>query len=158
MMRIGQPPGERSRASKYDPAFCDRIIEMAGKGLLPEQWAAELNIAMSTLYLWANVYPEFEEAVLIAYPKAAAIWLDNGMSNIKNPDFRTSIWVEVMRKRFPALYQREAYTEEHFRDRDRGATDGKPLLDPEEMKHAPDTVINDAIAKMEERRRILKEG
>lgn len=156
---IGQQAGETGRALKYDPAMCDQVRMLAQDGLLPEEWCAHLGISMATLYRWANEYPEWEEAIVISWHLLAAFYAKKARENLNNPDLKATVLMEIMRKRFPSIWGKDPRgTQDHFEGRDRGASDDRPLLDPDEMKRAPDTVINDAIAKLEERRRVLKEG
>lgn len=104
---IGQKPGEKSRASKYDPSNCEKVIFWASEGEFIEQWAARLDVSISTIYHWANRHPDFAEAVRIAYAKMADFWLRVGVSNLGNPNFRSPVYLEILRKRLPALWKHE---------------------------------------------------
>jgi hypothetical protein len=61
-MRTGRP-------SKYDPGFCDVLIQHMEEGLSYESFAGRLSVNIDTLYEWEKVHPEFSEAKKIARAK-----------------------------------------------------------------------------------------
>lgn len=92
-------------AAKYDPAYCQLIRDLAQEGKFPERWCCEIGISMSTLYNWANRYPEFEEAVTIAWHLLASHYTDKLVAMADNAEGRgQSALLELLRKRFPSLY------------------------------------------------------
>lgn len=129
LMRIGQQLGERSRASKYKPEYCDQIIVWGEMGEFVEEWAANLNVTIPTIYYWAKTHPEFEEALGIAYTKLAATYAKVGRKNLSNPNFRQGLYVELLRKRFPTLY---------------GADPKGHIGDLDFLKTAPETLTGEA--------------
>ena len=62
------------RPTKYDPKYCDMIIEHMAEGASMASFAAEINVARSTLNEWIENYPAFSEAVKIGKAKCAAWW------------------------------------------------------------------------------------
>lgn len=104
LMTIGQQPGTRGRANKYDEGHGERIIFWASNGLFIEQWADRLDVSINTIYHWAKVHPDFAEALRIAYAKLASYWTEVGVTNLKDKDFKAPIYIEILRKRFPVLY------------------------------------------------------
>lgn len=64
--KLKKPKSNRGRKSKYSPDLCDKIVDIAKKaphGLQDVQIAEELDIAVSTLYDWAAIYPDFDYAM-----------------------------------------------------------------------------------------------
>lgn len=156
---IGQQPGEPGRALKYDQAFCDRVRDFAQRGMWPEEWCAHLGISMTTLYRWANEHPEWEEAIIIGWHLLSAHYARLARENLLNPDLRATVLMEVLRKRFPGIWGRDPKgTQDHFEARNRTADGEKPLLDPSEVRAASDDALREAIGRLEERRRVMREG
>ena len=62
------------RPSKYDPKFCDMIIEHMSEGASMASFAAEIEVARSTINKWGEDHPDFSEAISIAKSKCAAWW------------------------------------------------------------------------------------
>lgn len=66
------------RPSKYDPSYCDRVIELAKEGASKAEMALELDIAYSTFDVWQNEIPEFSEAVKKAERLSQGWWERQG--------------------------------------------------------------------------------
>lgn len=62
------------RPSKYDPKFCDMLIDHMSEGASMLSFAAEIDVNRDTLHEWARVHPEFSEAVTRGKAKCAAWW------------------------------------------------------------------------------------
>lgn len=62
------------RPSKYDPAYCDAVIEHMEEGASLTSFAASINVSRSTVTEWAAVHPEFSAAVNVGKAKCAAWW------------------------------------------------------------------------------------
>ncbi len=159
IMLIGQRPDEPGRALKYDPEFCWTVRLLAQGGKFPEEWCADLGITMSTLYAWANRYPEFEEAVLIAWHLLNAYWTDYARKNLLNKDLRTAVLLEILRKRFPETWGKSARnTQDTFEARPRAQpedlTSGTPrAMDDAARKTMDERELEARIAALEQRRR-----
>lgn len=69
-----QKPRPVGRPTKYDPAYCEQIIAFMAKGASVAAFAAEIEVARSTINEWAEKHPEFSEALNIAKAKCAAWW------------------------------------------------------------------------------------
>lgn len=67
-------PNPIGRPSKYDPAYCAQIVEHMAEGASMTSFAAEIDVARSTLNEWAEHHPEFSEAINKAKAKCAAWW------------------------------------------------------------------------------------
>lgn len=62
------------RPTKYNPKFCDQIIEFVGKGYSISAFAGYIGVSLSVIYDWFKVHPEFKEARDIAKSKSLYIW------------------------------------------------------------------------------------
>ncbi len=51
------------RPTKYDPRFCEALIEDAQAGLSLTAFAGGIGVARSTINEWMEHHPEFSEAV-----------------------------------------------------------------------------------------------
>lgn len=80
----GRKPGPRPEAerpkrlpwrpSKYDPSYCDLVIELMQKGLSLTGFAGKIGVSRSTVSLWAKEYPDFSEATNVGKAVRAATW------------------------------------------------------------------------------------
>jgi hypothetical protein len=62
------------RPSKYDPSYCDLVVEHMKDGSSLTSFAAEIDVARSTINEWMDAHPEFSEACARAKAKCAAWW------------------------------------------------------------------------------------
>lgn len=62
------------RPSKYDPSYCDLLVEHMRAGASVTSFAAEIDVARSTINEWAAVHPEFSEALSRGKAKCLAWW------------------------------------------------------------------------------------
>lgn len=60
------------RPSKYDPSYCDAIIEAGREGKSWTAFAADIGVARSTINEWIANYPQFSEAASRAKALAAS--------------------------------------------------------------------------------------
>jgi len=119
------------RPTKYDPAYCDKVIAWGRMGYTIEQIAVELKINTQTLYNWKAAHEEFleaiEEAVLCAQAFMEKLALD-ALSSDK--EFKTTLWSKIVSCRFPHVY-RDTTRNEH------SGPEGKPI--PLAVANAPMT-------------------
>jgi hypothetical protein len=66
------------RPSKYDPAHCAAVIAHMAEGASLTSFAAEIEVARSTINQWMEDHAEFSEAVHVAKAKCAAWWERQG--------------------------------------------------------------------------------
>lgn len=103
---IGQQPGQKGRATKYDPDLhCQMIRDMAQRGEFPEAWAAEIGITLNTMRVWVNTHEEFCEAAIIARHLLQTYWTRELASARNNPMAKPGIY-SIIARRFPELYGR----------------------------------------------------
>jgi hypothetical protein len=51
------------RPSKYQPSYCDLVIEHMADGASLTSFAAEIGVSRATINVWMDAEPEFLEAV-----------------------------------------------------------------------------------------------
>lgn len=64
-----------ARPTKYDPAYCDQIVEFCQDGASISSFAASVGVARQTITDWSKEHPEFLLAVKAA-KTAVAAWYD----------------------------------------------------------------------------------
>lgn len=94
------------RPTIYDPAHCERVIELGREGKSHAQIAAALDVARMTLYEWASRHPEFSDAITRAKDLAQAWFEDRGQAGLSSREFNASLWAKQVSCRF-----REDYTD-----------------------------------------------
>jgi len=108
------------RPSKYDPAYCDEIVEFCADGSSISSFAAHLGVSRSTITQWGNENPEFSAAVKAAKARVAAFYdrtarkiaVDGGgnaticifgLKNSDDEDFRDKVETEHTGDAFKGL-------------------------------------------------------
>lgn len=93
------------RPSLYDPAFCERVIEMGHEGYSKAQMAVELGVVRQTLDTWTQQHPEFLDAVSRALDAAQTWWETEGRKGMwAGKQFNAAVWARSMAARFPGDY------------------------------------------------------
>lgn len=79
------------RPSKYDPKYCDMIVEHMAEGASMTSFAAEIDVARSTLNEWMEDHPEFSDAVKRGKSKCAAWWERLGRQGAQGGDVNPTL-------------------------------------------------------------------
>lgn len=89
--------------SSYDPAFCDRIIELGEQGASVAEMAYELGVVKQTLFNWSERHGEFLDAFTRAKLASQVWWERKGRSGIEksSSEFQGNLWSRNMAARFP---------------------------------------------------------
>ena len=66
------------RPSTYDPAYCEQIVAHMAEGASVLSFAAQIDVARSTINEWAANHPDFSEALSRGKAKCAAWWEKTG--------------------------------------------------------------------------------
>jgi hypothetical protein len=113
------------RPSKYDPAFCERAIELGRIGKSIEQIAANLGVSTRVLFDWRDKHKDFLHALEYAKELELDWWETIGQThmveNRESDKLNASIWSRSMAARFPKKY-RESTKQEIT------GAEGAPLL------------------------------
>lgn len=68
------------RPSSYHESYCEAVVQHMQAGASLTSFAAEINVARSTINEWMEAHPEFSEAVKRGKAKCAAWWEARGRS------------------------------------------------------------------------------
>lgn len=86
---------------KYDPAFCEMLIDHMSKGFSFESFAAIAKTHRDTIFEWVKKFPEFAEAKKEAMELNRFFWERAGMKGmLDSKNFNASVWVFSMKNRF----------------------------------------------------------
>lgn len=104
---------ERGRPSKYDPAFCEKVIAVGADGGTLAEMADAIDIDRSTLNAWVEKHPEFSRAVKAGLGKAQAWWEKNGrIATFGGKEgFNATSFIFNMKNRFPDDWKDKRETE-----------------------------------------------
>lgn len=91
--------------SKYDPAMCQRMIELGKLGSSQKMMWSELGISKSTAETYCKKYPEFAEALDLALVHAQAYWERELLANIDNKNFNSRLAEIALRGQFQQDYR-----------------------------------------------------
>jgi transposase len=102
------------RPSKYDPAFCDRVIELGKEGMGKCEMAAELDLCYNSFETYQADNPEFLKAVSHALRLSQAWWEKNGrLATFGGFDgFNATSYIFNMKNRFKEDW-RDKVEQEH---------------------------------------------
>jgi len=113
------------RPSLYDPAYCDKVVELGRIGKSVEQIAAILNVSLRTMYSWRDAHEDFLHALDDAKTYEQAWWEEQAaaymVENKESDKLNTGLWSRSMAARFPKKYRESTKTEIT-------GADGAPLL------------------------------
>ena len=113
------------RPTLYDPAYCDKVVELGRIGKSVEQIAAMLNVSLRTMYSWRDAHEEFLHALDDAKTYEQAWWEEQAaaymVENKESDRLNASLWSRSMAARFPKKYRESTKTEIT-------GADGAPLL------------------------------
>ncbi len=73
------------QTSKYDPSYCQKVVEIMSTGRGFINFCAEVSIAESTGYNWIKEYPEFAAAYEVASAKQESAVGDQCLTTTANP-------------------------------------------------------------------------
>lgn len=96
------------RPSKYDPAYCDKVIELGKQGKSFEQMASILGVGITSFKRWREEHEEFRTSLEDAQGFAQTWWEDMAQSYlVESKDtekLNTGLWSRSMAARFPKTY------------------------------------------------------
>jgi len=92
------------RPTKYDPAYCDLVVEWGRQGKSGEWIACEIGVIYETMLNWSKQYPDFFDALTLAKQLELRWWEDAGQTNMLMTGFSASAWSRSMAARFPSKW------------------------------------------------------
>jgi hypothetical protein len=91
----------RGQPTKYDPKYCEMVIEHMSQGLSVEAFAGIIAVCKDTVYEWAKVHEDFSDAIKVGKSKRRVFFerlgIDGMMGNLKN--FSAAAWIFHMKCR-----------------------------------------------------------
>lgn len=100
------------RPSKYNPEFCQQLIDHMAQGLSFESFAAVIGVNQDTLYEWTKVHDEFSEAKKTAYNANLLFWEKQGIDGlysivetdeegkiVRSKSINSTVWIFNMKNR-----------------------------------------------------------
>lgn len=87
--------------SKYDPAFCEKVIALGDQGASIAEMAYECGVCRNTLKNWRDEHPEFLTALTRAELASQVWWEKQGRVGMTADKFNASVWSRSMAARFP---------------------------------------------------------
>lgn len=100
-----EKPKKRGRPTKYDPALCDKVIELGKLGRSRTAIAVELGIGVSNIPNWEQEHPEFLRAMQEAQAEAKKYYetlAESHMIDIpQGPKLNTQLFKFIVQARFP---------------------------------------------------------
>jgi hypothetical protein len=91
--------------SKYDPAMCDRMIELGKLGASQKMMWSDLGISKRTADAYSKKYPEFAEALDLALVHAQAYWERELLANVDNKNYNSRLAEIALRGQFQQDYR-----------------------------------------------------
>ena len=74
------------RPTKYKPEYCQMVVDHMAEGASLTSFAAEIDVARSSINVWMEEHPEFSESVKRGKAKCAAWWERLGRNNAISGD------------------------------------------------------------------------
>jgi hypothetical protein len=103
------------RPSKYDPAYCDQVIELGKEGKSRWQICSILNIGYHNMNAWEGAHEDFRRALEQARLDSLCYWEElaqnHMIENPGGPKLNTGLWSRSMAARFPAEYRENSKVE-----------------------------------------------
>jgi hypothetical protein len=91
--------------SKYDPAMCDRMIELGKLGASQKIMWSELGISKGTAESWKKKYPDFADALDLALVHSQAYYERLMLANVDNKNFNSRLIEIALRGQHAADYK-----------------------------------------------------
>jgi len=70
----GKTVNKGGRPSLYKAPYADDVVEHLALGYTLASWAGSIGVSRDTVYEWANVHPEFSDAIKKGRAKGQALW------------------------------------------------------------------------------------
>lgn len=105
-------PKKIGRPSKYDPSYCELVVDLGAAGKSKAQIAAAIGVTRTTMDSWAEKFPEFLGALKAAKDLELAWWESAGQFNMVRQGFNATAFIFQMKNRFRDDY-RDVSVNEH---------------------------------------------
>ncbi len=95
----------KKTTSKYNPAMCERMIELGKLGSSQKMIWSDLGISKSTAELYKKTHPDFAEALDMALVHSQAHWEREILANIENKGYNSRLAEIALRGQFQSDYR-----------------------------------------------------
>jgi len=93
----GLPKKKYGNSSEYDPKYCDLVMEIGSQGKSICSMGAAIGVASKTIYNWAEVHPEFKDALEEAKALQKAFFENLSLDNFDNRNFNVGLFTLASR-------------------------------------------------------------
>jgi hypothetical protein len=100
-----------ARPSKYDPAYCEQLVEFCKDGSSLTSFAAAIDVCRDTLTEWGNTHPEFSLAVKRAKAQCAAWWEQVARKNAMDGGGNATLCIFGLKNMAPDEWRDKVETE-----------------------------------------------
>lgn len=111
-----KPTNPVGRPTKYDPKFCQIVIDVMKKGYSKEAVAGHLGICKDTLYRWDAKHKDFSDALKVGLEFSRMFWekiaLDHLTHTKASKQLNSVVWLFNMKNRFGWADKIETKTED----------------------------------------------
>lgn len=108
------------RPTKYKPEYCEEAIRCMGGGYSLTGFAGKIGVSRQTVYEWAEVHPEFSDALNTARAASAAWWEDRAVDIATGGEGNASVVIFGLKNRVADEWRDKNVTEI-------GGIDGGPI-------------------------------
>ena len=107
-MNTNTTQNQGGRPTKYDPKYCQLLLDHMAKGYSFETFVAVADVCRATLYNWLETYPDFKQAKEKAFARSLHYFETLAFDFLEKPQehkgFHYGLWRFIMQNRFPAIY------------------------------------------------------
>ena len=88
------------RPTKYDPKYCQEVIDYMAQGKSKEAFAGHIDVAKQTIYTWMEAHEEFLDAIKKGEAKCQDFWEEMGIQMALAGQGNATVWIFNMKNRF----------------------------------------------------------
>ena len=99
------------RPTKYDPKYCQLVIDLGKEGKSLHQISAKIDVALSTIYVWAEQHKDFSEALKRSKELAQAWFEEQAEQGLWTKEFNHHLWAKITGSRFRETYSEKTQIE-----------------------------------------------
>ena len=87
------------RHTEYRPEYCEELVKHMAQGYPFETFAVQVGVSRTTLYNWAETFPEFLDALKRGRDESLKWFIDAGRAGMvgKIKDFNPTVWIFMMK-------------------------------------------------------------
>ena len=90
----------RGRPTSYKPEYCQMIMDHMYDGGSVIEFAREIKVAVSSIYVWAEKNEEFSDALKKGKDFSKGWWMSKGREALHVKGFNHGLWYMNMKNRF----------------------------------------------------------